>query len=104
MISVQPAALGFDTAYQTAQAYIAAGLYQTILLIGSETLSISITGRTEAAVSCLVTVPVRPVVRAEGELHPSVAGSDGTMGHVLACESRVQNDAGSRRKQTVRPH
>ena len=30
---------GFVFAYQTAQAYIAAGLYQTILLIGSETLS-----------------------------------------------------------------
>ena len=30
---------GFVFAYQTAQAYIAAGLYQTLLLIGSETLA-----------------------------------------------------------------
>ena len=84
---------GFVFAYQTAQAYIAAGLYQTILLIGSETLSAI--NNWEDRSSCILfgDGAGAAVVRAEeGELYPSVAGSDGTMGHVLACESRVQND------------
>ena len=33
---INAACCGFLTAYQTAQAYIAAGIYQTILIIGSE--------------------------------------------------------------------
>ena len=84
---------GFVFAYQTAQAYIAAGLYQTILLIGSETLSAI--NNWEDRSSCILFgdgAGAAVVQAEEGELYPSVAGSDGTMGHVLACESRVQND------------
>ena len=36
---MQAACTGFVFAYQTAQAYIEAGFYKTILLIGSEALS-----------------------------------------------------------------
>ena len=36
---INAACCGFLTAYQTAQAYIAAGIYRTILVIGSESLS-----------------------------------------------------------------
>ena len=73
---------GFVFAYQTAQAYIAAGLYQTILLIGSETLSAI--NNWEDRSSCILfgDGAGAAVVRAEeGELHPSVAGTAHHSGH-----------------------
>ena len=75
---ISAACSGFVYAYNTAQAYIAAGMYQNILVIGSETLG----DGAGAAVICAE----------EGEIFPAVTHSDGAKGQVLACESRQQKN------------
>lgn len=82
---------GFLFAYNTAQAYIAAGIYRTILIIGSETLSNIINWEDRGSCILFGDGAGAAVVRAEeGNIFPCVTHSDGVKGEVLACESRQQ--------------
>lgn len=84
---------GFVFAYNTAQAYMAAGMCKTVLIIGSETLSCI--NNWEDRGSCILfgDGAGAAVLRAEeGEIYPCVMHSDGVKGHVLACESRNQKN------------
>lgn len=84
---------GFVFAYNTVQAYMAAGLCKTALIVGSETLSAI--NNWEDRGSCILfgDGAGAAVLRAEeGEPFPCVMHSDGSMGHVLACDSRSQRD------------
>ena len=75
---------GFITAYQTACAYIESGLYQRILVIGSEALS-CITDWSDHSTCILFGDGAGAVVlTAEaGEKQASVCGADGRMGDAL---------------------
>ena len=93
---------GFVFAYQTAQAYIAAGIRQ-FCSSAARRCQPSITGRTEAAVSCLVTAPVQPLFRQKKEnfiLRLQALMAPWVMYWLVRAACRM---TGSRRKQTVRP-
>lgn len=82
---------GFVFAYNTAQAYIAAGVYRTILVIGSESLSNIVNWEDRGSCILFGDGAGAVVIRAEeGEWFPCVMHSDGTKGEVIACESRHQ--------------
>lgn len=82
---------GFVFAYNTAQAYIASGMYKTILIIGSESLSNIINWKDRGTCILFGDGAGAAVLRAEeGELPPCVTHSDGVKGKVLSCESRHQ--------------
>ena len=84
---------GFVYAYNTAQAYIAAGMYQNILVIGSETLSGIVNWKDRG--SCILFgdgAGAAVICAEEGEIFPAVTHSDGAKGQVLACESRQQKN------------
>ena len=85
------ACAGFVFAYNAAQAYIATGMYRTILIIGSETLSNIVNWEDRGSCILFGDGAGAAVIRGEeGEVFPCVTHSDGTMGEVLACESRHQ--------------
>lgn len=78
------ACTGFLFAYQTAQAYIAAGLCRTALLIGSESLSNMVDWEDRGTCILFGDGAGAVVLRAEpGELHSAVMHSDGCAGGVL---------------------
>ena len=82
---------GFVFAYNTAQAYIAAGICKTALLIGSETLSTIVDWEDRGSCILFGDGAGAAVLRAEeGESYPWVTHSDGAKGEVLSCESRNQ--------------
>lgn len=82
---------GFVFAYNTAQAYIAAGICKTALLIGSETLSTIVDWEDRGSCILFGDGAGAAVLRAEeGEGYPWVTHSDGAKGEVLSCESRNQ--------------
>lgn len=84
---------GFIFAYQTAQAYIRAGIYQNILIVGSETLSSIVDWKDRG--SCILFgdgAGAVVICAEEGEVNPCIVHSDGKMGEVLLCESRHQRD------------
>lgn len=84
---------GFVFAYNTAQAYIAAGVCKTILIIGSESLSNIVNWEDRGSCILFGDGAGAVVVRAEdGEIKPCVMHSDGLKGEVLACESRHQKN------------
>lgn len=84
---------GFIFAYNTAQAYIAAGICKTVLIIGSESLSNIVNWEDRGSCILFGDGAGAVVVRAEeGEIMPCVMHSDGVKGEVLACESRHQKD------------
>lgn len=84
---------GFVFAYNTAQAYIASGMYRTVLIIGSETLSSIVNWEDRGSCILFGDGAGAAVLRAEeGNVFPCVTHSDGGMGEVLACESRHQKD------------
>ena len=86
---ISAACSGFVYAYNTAQAYIAAGMYQNILVIGSETLSGIVNWKDRG--SCILFgdgAGAAVICAEEGEIFPAVTHSDGAKGQVLACESR----------------
>ena len=88
---ISAACSGFVYAYNTAQAYIAAGMYQNILVIGSETLSGIVNWKDRG--SCILFgdgAGAAVICAEEGEIFPAVTRSDGAKGQVLACESRQQ--------------
>lgn len=83
---ISAACSGFVYAYNTAQAYIAAGMYQNILVIGSETLSGIVNWKDRG--SCILFgdgAGAAVICAEEGEIFPAVTHSDGAKGQVLAC-------------------
>lgn len=86
---INAACCGFLTAYQTAQAYIAAGIYQTILIIGSESLS-KLTDWTDRGTCILFGDGAGAAVlkAGEGESFRSILHSDGSRGEALTCSGR----------------
>lgn len=83
---VNAACCGFLTAYQTAQAYIAAGIYRTILIIGSESLS-TLTDWTDRGTCILFGDGAGAAVltAGEGRNFRGVLHSDGSKGAALSC-------------------
>ena len=82
---ISAACSGFVYAYNTAQAYIAAGMYQNILVIGSETLSGIVNWKDRG--SCILFgdgAGAAVICAEEGEIFPAVTHSDGAKGQVLS--------------------
>lgn len=86
---VNAACCGFLTAYQTAQAYIAAGIYRTILIIGSESLS-KLTDWTDRGTCILFGDGAGAAVltAGEGRNFRGVLHSDGSKGAALSCSGK----------------
>lgn len=87
------ACTGFVFAYNTALAYIASGMYRTILIVGSETLS-NLTNWEDRGTCILFGDGAGAAVikAAEGRLYKAVTHSDGSKGSALTCESRHLKD------------
>lgn len=83
------ACTGFVFAYNTALAYIASGMYQTILVIGSESLS-NLTNWSDRGTCILFGdgAGAALVKAAEGRTYQPVTHSDGRKGEALTCQSR----------------
>lgn len=82
------ACTGFLFAYNTAQAYIAAGLCRTVLLIGSESLSNMVNWKDRGTCILFGDGAGAAVLRAEpGELPAPVMHSDGASGRALTLMS-----------------
>lgn len=80
---------GFTFAYNTAQAYIASGMYQNILIIGSESLSNLVNWQDRGTCILFGDGAGAAVVRAvPGVPYRAVAHSDGWSGKALVCETR----------------
>lgn len=83
------ACTGFLFAYNTAQAYIAAGVYRTVLIIGAESLSNTVNWEDRGTCILFGDGAGAAVLKAEeGEAVRPVTHSDGTMGDALTCMSR----------------
>lgn len=83
------ACTGFVFAYNTAQAYIAAGTYKNVLVIGVEALSNLVNWKDRSTCILFGDGAGAAVVSAvDGNLFPMVAHSDGSRSEVLTCESR----------------
>ncbi len=84
---------GFLFAYQTAQAYIAAGMYRKILVIGSESLS-DLTNWKDRSTCILFGDGAGAAVlkAAKGRTFISAAHSDGNSAEALTCSSRHRRD------------
>lgn len=87
------ACTGFVFAYNTAQAYIAAGIYKKVLIIGAEALS-NLVNWTDRGTCILFGDGAGAAVltAAEGNVPTMVTHSNGTAGEVLACDSRHKKD------------
>lgn len=86
---INAACCGFLTAYQTAQAYIEAGIYRTILVIGSESLS-KLTDWTDRGTCILFGDGAGAAVLTadEGRGYQTVLHSDGSRGEALSCSGK----------------
>lgn len=86
---INAACCGFLTAWQTAQAYIAAGIYRRILLIGSESLS-KLTDWSDRGTCILFGDGAGAAVLAaeEGEGFQTILHSDGGSGDALTCSGK----------------
>ena len=81
------ACTGFLFAYNTAQAYIASGMYKTILVIGSEGLSDIVDWNDRGTCILFGDGAGAAVLKAEeGRLFPQVTYSFGDKGEALVCE------------------
>lgn len=80
---------GFVLAYNTAVAYMASGMYETVLVIGSESLS-NLTDWSDRSTCILFGDGAGAVVlkRCEARLYRPVTHSDGARGEALTCRSR----------------
>ncbi len=87
------ACTGFVFAYNTALAYIASGMYKTVLIIGSESLS-NLTNWQDRGTCILFGdgAGAAVVTEAEGTLYKAVTHSDGGKGEALTCISRHGKD------------
>ena len=83
------ACTGFVFAYNTAIAYLASGMYRTVLIIGSESLS-NLTNWKDRGTCILFGdgAGAAIVKAAEGKLYRAVTHSDGFKGEALTCTSR----------------
>ena len=89
---MQAACTGFVFAYQSTQAYIAAGFYKTILVIGSEALSSMVDWTDRSTCILFGDGAGAAVIRAvEGTPYPPAAHSDGWKGDALLCKSRFSS-------------
>lgn len=80
---------GFVFAYNTAQAYIAAGMYRTILIVGAESLTNMLDWTDRGTCILFGDGAGAVVVRAEeGTAYPFVTHSDGTRASALTCNNR----------------
>lgn len=86
---MQAACTGFVFGYQTAQAYIAAGIYKTVLVIGSENISALVDWTDRGTCILFGDGAGAVVLRAEeGRMYLPAAHADGTRGEALMCRSR----------------
>lgn len=92
-MDLNAACSGFLFAYNTAQCYISAGIYKTILIIGSECLS-NLVDWTDRGTCILFGDGAGAVVlkAEEGKQLSFAMHSDGKKGDVLVCESRHQKN------------
>lgn len=83
------ACTGFVFAYNTAVAYLASGMYRTVLIIGSESLS-NLTNWKDRGTCILFGdgAGAAVVKAAEEKLYRAVTHSDGFKGEALTCTSR----------------
>lgn len=83
------ACTGFVFAYNTAAAYLSSGMYKTILIIGSESLS-NLTNWEDRGTCILFGdgAGAAVVKASEGNLYRGVTHSDGAKGEALTCTSR----------------
>lgn len=92
-MDLNAACSGFLFAYNTAQCYISAGIYKTILIIGSECLSNLVDWKDRGTCILFGDGAGAVVLKAEeGKQLPFVMHSDGKKGDVLVCESRHQKN------------
>ena len=86
---ISAACTGFVFAMQTAYSFIAAGIFQKILVIGADDLS-KITDWTDRKTCILFGDGAGAVVveKGEGDTFGQIMGSDGSRGHVLTCKAR----------------
>lgn len=86
---ISAACTGFVFAYNTALAYIASGMYQTVLVIGSETLSNLTNWKDRGTCILFGDGAGAAVVKAsEGRQYIPITHSNGDKGAALTCESR----------------
>ncbi len=87
------ACTGFVFAYNTAQAYIAAGIYKNVLIIGVEALSNLVNWEDRGTCILFGDGAGAVVLTAEeGPILPMVTHSDGSRGEALTCNSRHNKD------------
>lgn len=83
------ACTGFLFAYNTAQAYIASGVYKTVLLIGAESLSNTVNWEDRGTCILFGDGAGAAVLKAEeGTFYQPSTHSDGSLGDALTCLSR----------------
>ena len=87
------ACTGFVLAYNTAMAYVESGIYQTILIVGSESLS-RLTNWKDRGTCILFGDGAGAAVikRVEGHTYLPVAYSDGNRGDALLCHSKHEEN------------
>ncbi|EOS26298.1 3-oxoacyl-[acyl-carrier-protein] synthase III [Lachnospiraceae bacterium 3-1] len=90
---INAACSGFLFALNTVDAYFQAGIYQTALIIGVETLS-KIIDWSDRSTCVLFGDGAGAVVAkaSEGGMIASLQGSDGTGGDILTCKNRTNNN------------
>jgi len=87
------ACTGFMFGYIAAQAYISSGMYQKVLLIGSESLSNYINWKDRSTCILFGDGAGAAVLRAEpGTAYQPVTRSDGSAGNSLTCDSRHKRE------------
>lgn len=92
------ACTGFLFAYNTAQAYIHAGIYKTILIIGAESLSNVVNWKDRGTCILFGDGAGACVMKAQqGEFYRPTTCSAGTLGNALTCKSRCCNAQDSER-------
>lgn len=91
------ACTGFLFAYNTAQAYIASGVYQTVLVIGAESLSNTVNWEDRGTCILFGDGAGAAVLKAEeGRFYQPVTHSDGSLGSALTCMSRHRKNCPAR--------
>lgn len=96
---------GFIVAYNTACAYIESGLYQKILIIGSESLSNLTNWKDRGTCVLFGDGAGAAVLTAEkGESYRPVACSDGTLGEALTLRSRHDHNPFAEKKVDYEDH
>ncbi|BCN28717.1 beta-ketoacyl-ACP synthase III [Anaeromicropila herbilytica] len=91
---ISAACTGFVCAYNTAEAYINAGLSKTALIIGSDTMSKLIDWKDRATCVLFGDGAGAAILKLNNEASPSysVMGSDGSKKDMLICKTRSHNN------------